>query len=205
MIVDNKPERRASKKSMKKQLLIISTIILCSLCFFGGRVSKRCDCIAPISDTIYIERTDTIRFASEVDFTHKTEKVVETRYVEVHDTIVKDSIVFMPIEITQKWYHEDSLCDVWVSGYEPNLDSLHLYQKHTTEIVNHFREVTKMPRFTAEVGLQGLYLQDRLVGSVGCEVRYNAPKMSYSAFGCYTTDKKAVVGVGVGYRFNLVK
>lgn len=190
---------------MKKVCLHIAIIVICLLCFFGGRVSKRCGCIAPTSDTIYIERTDTIRFASEVDFTHKTEKVVETRYVEVHDTIVKDSIVFMQLPITQKHYHEDSLCDVWVSGYEPNLDSLHIVQKHTTEIIREMKVDYKMPRLTAEVGVGGLLLQDRLVGSAGAEVRYNATKMSYSAFGCYTTDKKAVVGAGVGYRFNLVK
>lgn len=185
--------------------IAILIITLCLLCFFGGRASKRCGCFAPTNDTIYIERTDTIRFASEVDFTHKTEKVVETRYVEVHDTIVKDSIVYMQLPITQKHYHEDSLCDVWVSGYEPNLDSLHIVQRHTTEIIRETKVDYKMPRLTAEVGLQGLYLQDRLVGSVGAEVSYNAPKMSYSLGAAYTTDKKAVVGVEVGYRFNLIK
>lgn len=151
-------------------------------------------------DTIVIEKTDTIRLQR---FDTIVENVVRYRNVYVHDTAFVFADDTIKIPITQKWYHEDSLCDVWVSGYEPNLDSLHLYQKHTTEIVNHFREVTKMPRLTADVGIQGLYLQDRLVGSVGAEVRYNAPKMSYSAFGCYTTDKKAVVGASVGYRFDI--
>lgn len=171
--------------------------------FLGYRFADDSKMIENQTDTICIERTDTIRFTSEVDFTHKTEKVIETRYVEVHDTIVKDSIVYIPIEITQKHYHEDSLCDVWVSGYEPNLDSLHLYQKHTTDIVNHFREVTKMPRLTEEIGCGAFYLPNRLVGSVGAEVRYNAPKMSYSIGAAYTTDKKPIVGAGVGYRFDI--
>ena len=106
--------------------------------------------------------------------------------------------------ITQKRYHEDSLCDVCVSGYEPNLDSLHIVQRHTTEIISETKVDYKMPRLTAEVGCGAFYLPNRLV-SVGAEVCYNAPKMSYSLGVAYTTEKKAVVGAGVGLRFNLVK
>lgn len=188
---------------MKKSLSILSIIALCSLCFFGGRVSKRCDCVAPTNDTIYIERTDTLCIT---DFDTIVEDIVRYKRIAVHDTafvFVSDDTIAVPI--TQKHYHEDSLCDVWVSGYEPQLDSLHIVQWHTTEIIRETKVDYKMHRLTAEVGCGVFYLPNRLVGSVGAEVRYNAPKMSYSAFGCYTTDKKAVVGAGVGYRFNLIK
>lgn len=186
---------------MNKTASILSILALCSLCFFGGRVSKRCDCIAPTNDTIYIERTDTLRIA---DYDTIVENVVRYKQIAIHDTAFVFADDTIKIPITQKHYHEDSLCDVWVSGYEPNLDSLHLYQKHTIEIVNHFREVTKMPRLTAEIGLGGLLLQDRLVGSVGAEVRYNADKLTIGAFADYTTEKKPIFGLKVSYRFNLV-
>ena len=171
--------------------------------FLGYHFADASKMIEKTTDTIYIERTDTIRFASEVDFTHKTEKVVETRYVEVHDTIRIDSIVYIPIEITQKWYHQDSLCDVWISGYEPNLDSLHLCQRHTTEIVREKVIEREIPRFNVEADVRGIFVSDRLVGSIGAEVRYNKPKMTCSVGAAYTTDKKPVFSIGVGYRFDI--
>lgn len=172
--------------------------------FLGWKISseknKAAATALSLHDTIIVCKTDTCIVH---DYDTIVEKQIGYKYVAVHDTIKVDSIVYMQLPITQKHYHEDSLCDVWVSGYEPNLDSLHLYQKHTTDIVNHFREVTKMPRLTAEIGCGAFYLPNRLVGSVGAEVRYNAPKMSYSIGAAYTTDKKPIVGAGVGYRFDI--
>ena len=191
----------------KLYILALSVLLGIGLTGFGAFLGY---CFADDSkmiekqtDTIYIERTDTLRIA---DFDTIVENVVRYKQIAIHDTafvFVSDNTIAIPI--TQKHYHEDSLCDVWVSGYEPNLDSLHIVQRHTTEIIRETKVDYKMPRLTAEVGLQGLYLQDRLLGSVGAEVRYNAPKMSYSLGAAYTTDKKAVVGAGVGYRFNLIK
>lgn len=41
---------------MRKTLLaIISIIALCTLCFFGGRVNKRWDCVSPTNDTIKVD------------------------------------------------------------------------------------------------------------------------------------------------------
>ena len=38
--------------------------------------------------------------------------------VYLHDT------TFVEVPITQKYYHEDSLYDAWVSGFLPQLDSI---------------------------------------------------------------------------------
>ena len=87
-------------------------------------------------DTIVMH--DTIRFASEVNFTHKTDKTIETRFVEIHDTIVRNDTLFVELPFTQKHYHEDSVCDIWISGYEPNLDSANIIQRERTIIERHF-------------------------------------------------------------------
>lgn len=187
---------------MNKVWLHIAIIVLCLLCFFGGRVSKRCDCIAPTSDTIYIERTDTLRIA---DYDTIVENVVRYKQIAIHDTafvFVSDDTISVPI--TQKWYHEDGLCDAWVSGYEQNLDSLHVVQRHTTEIIHDTKVEYKMPRLTADVGCGAFYLPNRLVGSVSAEVRYNADKFTIGAFADYTTEKKPIFGLKASYRFNLV-
>ena len=49
-----------------------------------------------------------------------------------HDTI-RDSID-VPVPIVQKRY-DDSLYTAWVSGFEPNLDSIRLYQPTIVETV----------------------------------------------------------------------
>lgn len=87
-------------------------------------------------DTIVMH--DTIRFASEVNFTHKTEKTIETRFVEIHDTIMRNDTLFVELPWSQKHYHEDSVCDIWISGYEPNLDSANIIQRERTIIERHF-------------------------------------------------------------------
>lgn len=69
---------------MKKVCLHIAILALCSLCFFGGRVSKMCDCIVHISDTIYIERTDTCIVK---DYDTIVENVVRYKQIAIHDTI----------------------------------------------------------------------------------------------------------------------
>lgn len=188
---------------MNKSLAIISIIALCSLCFFGGRESKR-GCEVDFTtkyDTITIFNTDT---SIVHDFDTIVDKQIGYMCVSIHDTIKVDSIVYMQLPITQRWYHEDSLCDVWVSGYEPKMDSLHLYQKHTTEIIRETKVDYKMPRLTAEVGCGAFYLPNRLVRSVGAEVSYNADKLTIGAFADYTTEKKPIFGLKASYRFNLV-
>lgn len=63
-----------------------------------------------------------------------------TRYLPVapgwrdNDTgscVTADSVpVVLPIE--QRHYRQDSVYDAWVSGYDPRLDSLHVYQRERT-------------------------------------------------------------------------
>lgn len=161
--------------------------------FLGYRFADDGKMIEKTTDTIYIERTDTIRFASEVDFTHKTEKVVETRYVEVHDTIVKDSIVFMPIEITQKHYHKDSICDIWVSGYEPCLDSANIIQKERIIIEKHYLPVSE---YKNSIGVIG--------GINNCALMYQRNIGRRFQVGGYVGSDysgKTQAGINAGFRF----
>lgn len=76
-------------------------------------------------DTCIVYRTDTV--------THHEPKYI-TQTIVKHDTLflAKDSIVYLPI--TQKRYSEPNLYDVWVSGYNPQLDSIKTY--NITECVN---------------------------------------------------------------------
>ena len=71
-----------------------------------------------------------------------------TRPDTVHDSID------VPVPIVQKWY-DDSLYTAWVSGYEPNLDSLRLHQPEISITVT--KTVVKSPLVTFGIQAGGGY------------------------------------------------
>lgn len=89
------------------------------------------------TDTLIITKYDTIRDTIPQVVMHR---VVDTITVQTQDSTTS---VQLPIE--QKHYSKPSLYDVWVSGYQPRLDSVKMYNKMvygtiTNEVV---REVKK--------------------------------------------------------------
>lgn len=94
-------------------------------------------------DTIKVEKWDTI-----------TEQVTRYKLVRVdfHDTIVRNDTLFVELPWSQKHYHEDSVCDIWISGYEPNLDSANIIQHERTIIERHFVTKQNMNIIAIEAG-----------------------------------------------------
>lgn len=76
------------------------------------------------TDTIVIRKIDTI---VEYKTRYITERVVDTVFISPSQTSYPDSII-NPLLITQKHYSTPSLYDLWVSGYEPHLDSIRIYR-----------------------------------------------------------------------------
>jgi len=70
----------------------------------------------------------------------------------VHDT-VSDS-VFILVDKVTKFYH-DSLYDAWVSGIEPSLDSIRVYNKTITRTITKERRVPVAYTPKEKVRLQG--------------------------------------------------
>lgn len=76
-----------------------------------------------------------------------------TRVDTTKDTLTLHDSVLVEVPITSKHYHADEY-DAYVSGFEPNLDSINVYQR--TEYITERVTVSKPPnRFT--IGLQGGY------------------------------------------------
>ena len=102
--------------------------------------------------TVTIERDtvwkDTTIFQPQAAETISTGRVV---YVKVpvprteHDTITLNDSIDVPIPIYQKRY-SDSLYTAWVSGYEPNLDSIRLYMPEITTTIT--KTIVKKPRLS---------------------------------------------------------
>ena len=90
------------------------------------------------------------------------EHLIDTTNVEVYDTI--------QIPITQKEY-EDSTYHAWVSGYEPNLDSIYVFPKTITITRNNTQIVSKRWGVGLQLGVG--YNGSKVSPFVGIGVSYN--------------------------------
>ena len=107
-------------------LLILLTLLSAVLIFFAGRWTKRPDVVeveVVTTDTLTVH--DTVRIEKPK---YITQKVVDSIYVPVRDTIHLHDTTFVVLQRTQSEY-ADSLYHAWVSGYDPALDSIHVFTK----------------------------------------------------------------------------
>ena len=79
-----------------------------------------------IRDTTIIIKLDTIKIIKPV---YLSEKVIDTLFVPIKDTIRINDTLYQLMPKTQKYYAKDSLYQAWVSGYKPNLDSIRVFPK----------------------------------------------------------------------------
>lgn len=103
-----------------------------------------------VTDTIphyYPKPVEVERVKTEYKWLTRVTTDTVTRWSVQHDSV----LVEVPIE--SKHYHATEY-DAWVSGYEPSLDSIKVYQR--TEYITETVTLSKPPnRFT--VGIQGGY------------------------------------------------
>ena len=160
-----------------------------------------------VADTIRIEKVDTVTLVEPRD---TLTRIVWKPYpVAVHDTTLihhhtTDSIwISLPYE--HRYMAKEDTLEVWYSGIDPKIDSAKVYMHHTTEIVKQPYEVAKMPRLTLDVGAAAFYTDKSINPCLVGEMRYNAPKTTWSAYGAVNHEGKWGAGVGVTYRLNLIK
>lgn len=127
--------RAASKYGYGYEILIMKTwhviliLILCLLCFLAGRHTNRIgDELVGKTDTSTLR--DTIRDSIPYPV---YETVIQTvpELFPVYITLEGDTVrepIFVPIPVTQKEYLTDDY-HAWVSGYNPSLDSIDVFQK----------------------------------------------------------------------------
>ncbi len=117
----------------------------------------------------------------------------------VHDTIY----VYLPVE--HRHFGITDTLDVWYSGIDPRIDSIRVYL-HTTVVTNTVEhEVFKMRRFTANLGAGAMYCDKAVIPYLLGEMRYNAPKTTFAAFGAIDHTGRWGAGLNVTYRINLIK
>lgn len=191
-------------KILALALLLAFGLMLAS--FFAGWKVRGEKIQPPVADTVRIHTVDTLQIVEEIHDTtvltyYKTIQVPLT-VVEV-DTVVDSVRVTLPFE--RHFAKLEDVADVWYSGYDARIDSAVVYKHHTTEIVKQPYEVAKMPRLTLGLGAAAFYCDKRINPFIVGEMRYNAPKTTFTAFGGIDHEGRWGAGVGVTYRINLIK
>lgn len=159
---------------------------------------------SPVADTIRIERVDTVTLVEpRVDTLIRFVNRLYT--VAVHDTMWRNDTMYVTLPYEHRYYGVPDTLEVWYSGVDPSLDSVRLYAYHTTEIIKQPYEVARMPRLTLDVGAAAFYTDKSINPCLVGEMRYNARKTTFSAFGAVNHEGKWGAGVGVTYRLNLIK
>lgn len=159
----------------------------------------------PVADTVVITTTDTVTLVGPRD----TLVRIAWKPYPVHDTTwitryTTDSIfVMLPYE--HRHLHRPDTLDVWYSGVDPRIDSATVYFHHTTAIVRQPYDVPKMPRVTLGVGVGGIYREKRVDAYLLGELRYNAPKTTFSAYGAIDQAGRWGAGAGVVRRFDIIR
>lgn len=103
----------------------------------------------------------------------KLDTMVVDRIVTKNDTIIK-AVVQVPY--VQKVYAKDSVYKAWVSGYNPNLDSIRIYQM--TKEIQEIRILKDKRKWSLGPAIFGGYdINNRNFGyGVGVSVQYNLIK-----------------------------
>lgn len=145
------------------------------------------------ADTVVIHHTDTFWVKLPPDtITQVYYKTVRVPQDAVEADAVVDSFsVTLPFE--RHFAQLGDAADVWYSGYEARIDSARIYQRHTTEIVNHYtteiRQQSNMVMATA--GAMDV--------SVGYLHRFGT--VWVGAYAGYTYAGKPTVRGSVGFQF----
>lgn len=136
-------------------LLILFLIV--RACNDGAETQKE---VATDTTTITIYDTVTYKQPIAVDSVvvrYKTVKVkkIVTDTLQVVDTLLVNDSVLVELPITQKEY-KDSTYNAWVSGYEPNLDSIKVYPKTVYNTITNTITIKEKPKRWG-IGVQGGY------------------------------------------------
>ena len=141
-----------TKQNWKLYALFIALIALILLCLIKISTPKSKTEIK----TEYVTKTIVDTFTQ---FKPQPTKIVylPAKKYKLHiDTILSHDTVLVDIPIEQKTYHKDSVYHIVISGYEPNLDSIYVFNKTITNTIT--KTITKRkysPRIN--VGIQGGY------------------------------------------------
>lgn len=169
--------------------IFLGVLVTCLVMNSGNKETVRTEFV---TDTLYLYKVDTVYYEKPV---YKTRTVVDTVYLACGN----DEEIPLPIE--QKHYSQEGVYDAWVSGYQPELDSISVYRKTEYQIITNEIETV---RETTNVGVYanvGFVACDGLNGGhVGITLA-TRKKLSFGV-NAGIINKKPFYGATIGYKLN---
>ncbi len=166
-----------NKLKICKVFLGVLSILCCSMVFFiifDNKTSQNANMghLEPIKvDSIV--RTETVYVEVPVEkIKYKEITKVESVYVEV--PVTQEKIAF------EEKHYQDSIADIYISGFQPSLDSIHYHIPKQTIYVDRTIEVPQVKK----------WWEDRFVFTVGV----------YGGYGIIHKQPDIFIGAGVGVR-----
>lgn len=146
-----------------------------------------------ITDTIphyYPKPMEVEKIRTEYKFLTRVKTDTVTNLLTLHDSVL------VQVPITQKHY-KDKEYDAWVSGYEPSLDSIKVYQQ--TQIITEVRTISKPPnRWELDLvgGIDYNTVNKKYAPHAGGELLYKPNRLQVGIRGGieYTDKVEPVVG-----------
>lgn len=139
-----------------------------------------------ISDTVYITQIDTFKAIQPI---FKKDTILDTIYIE------NNAENGLKLPITQRYYSEKDRYDVWVSGYNPSLDSINIYNQ--TKFVTITNNTTKeiYPKTTAlYFNLSAMYIENQFAPKMGAGFKFKNDMVINANVGLY--DKRLFYELG---------
>lgn len=168
---------------------IIIAVLLVSL-FVSLTNRKEVVIEKTISDTVYITLIDTFKAQQP---TSRRDTILDTIYIE------NNSENGLKLPITQRHYSERDRYDIWVSGFNPILDSVNIYNqtKFVTITNNNIKEV--YPKTTAlYFNLGTMYIGDKFAPKLGAGFKFKNDMIINANVGLY--EKKVFYELGFNFK-----
>jgi len=192
-------------KSRTILLLIAAVIIGALVGFFIGKLVYQTEQVVKTEvkvDTVYQDKP----------VPYKVDSLVTKWYpVTVHDTtysqsikiVYKDSVPNIVIHRTQNQYHKSDVYDAWVSGVEPSLDSIKVYNK---TVINNVLQ--KPARLGVVLGANYLFTSNNAV-QLNAALRYRVCDYVFIKGGYHyqfypNSDTKSLYGPYIGIELNFL-
>ena len=142
-------------KSFVKFLVATAIGVLLGHFLHVALPSKQEPFVEEKADTVFVYDTFTIEKPAPKDSNEN--KVVDTMYVAVTDTVVKNDTTYIPLPRESKTYGDDRYTAV-VSGYKPSLDRLELYIESQTVTKYLIPEPQKPKMNFLSAGIEAAYV-----------------------------------------------
>lgn len=182
--------------------ILIAIVVGYLICLFTQKEQKTVGTFK--TDTISISKIDTF-FASKPS--KSNERVIDTLWLDKglvanNNTVNKDLKVNDTTKyllITQKKY-DDSTYTAYVSGVNPNLDSIRTYSRNTTKIITNTIEKTTYKNSSARLYLIGGAdrLNNKYSPNVGLGISFPKRLFISGKVGLY--DNKPYYGFNIGWQ-----